>query len=326
MNSVEFSQWLENMKALPANAPQWTHARKFMTAATDIIEAKEAENTQAAELDTLLNRIREQFLVELEYLGRNVGSAEAGFTYFGDALNAGTELEVLLLEYRSILTLQPKSFDDEEQLSTARRDAGERLRVAIQEVNDLLSPSGSEAEETVSEVTADVLESREVEDHGQERVGTSDELADSVAESRTREESDHSERSEVVPTEEEETQGDSTDDVGRAAPSQGQAESLDLDLNVRPADKRQVEKKPGQEVVAPTFSVTHTVQADTTDDRDHDIPSVQLDTPQGRTDLSLESPEGILASTSLNDLETLMWSLIAEDDPQRGILDIEISQ
>ena len=314
MNSVAFSQWLENMKALPASAPQWTHAREFIAAATNIIEAKEAEHTQAAELDTLLNRIREQYLVELEYLRRNIGSAGAGFTYFGDALNAGTELEVLLLEYRSILTLQPTSYDDEERLSAARSNAGERLRVAIQEVNDLLSPSGSETEETAPEVTAEVLESREDEDQGQVRVGTPDDLADSVEESRTAEEATHSESSELILPEEQETKGALANDVGWPAPRPGQAESSDLDMNVRPTDKRQVDRNPEQEVVDRTFSGAHTVQTATTDDTAHNIPSVQLNPPQSGTYLSLESPERILASTSLNDLETLMWSLISEDD------------
>ena len=314
MNHVEFSQWLDNMKALPASAPQWTHARRFIAAATDIIEAKEAEATKSVELDTLLDKIREQFSVELEYLGRNIESAGAGFTHFDDALNAGTELEVLLLEYRSIRTVQPKSFDHEERLSTARRDAGERLRVAIQELNDRLPPAGSKTDDTVPDVTANVLVPPEVEDHGQERVGTPDELADSVAESRTEEESDHSESSEVVPPEEEEIQGDSADDIGWQATSQGQRESLDPDMNIRPTDRRKVDKPPEQEVIEPTFSGTRTVQADTNDDTNHLIQSVQLDSPKGGIELSLESPEEILASTSLNDLATLMWSLIAEDD------------
>ena len=314
MNSVAFSVWLEELRALPASSPQWEEAREFITAATDIIEAKQTESVQATELTTLLNSIREQFSDELGYLGRSIDSAGADFTSLDDALNVVRELESLFFSYRSVRTQQPKSFDEEERLSTERSEAGERVRITIQGLNEFLVPSEPEPAETVQGETARTLESHEVGNHEQENARTPDELTNSVSESGIGQEADHLESSECSPPEEGGIQEDSVDDIGGLVPSQDKEESVDSEFDVGPVANKQIVNITDQEVVERPVSEAVTDLTEDGDDEDQDIPSVQLDTPRYGIELSTESSGRFLASSSLHDLEMLLWSLVAADD------------
>ena len=314
MNSFEFSAWLQELRALPASSPKWEEAREFIIAATNIIEAKETESVEKTELTTLLNNIGEQFSEELEYLGRNIDSAGTGFAFLGDALNVGKELEALLISYRSVRTQQPNSFDEEARLSTERSEAGERVRIAIQGLNVLLSPSEPEPAETIPRETTRTQECHEVGNNKHEDTRTPDDLTNSVSESGIGHEADHLEGSELSPPEEWGIQEDSVDDIGGLVPSQDIEESIDSDFDVGAVANTQIIKTTDQEVIAPPLSEATVDLTEGGDDDDQDIPSVQLDTRRYGIELSTNSSARFLASSSLQDLEMLLWSLVADDD------------
>ena len=303
MNSVEFELWLEHMRALPASDPRWSQAREFISNAIAIIESKEAENTKATKLATLLNEVREQFSGELEYLGRDIDSAEAGFTSFNNALKAVKKLEDLLLDYRSVLKLQPKSFDDEPRLNEEKSVAGKRIRDSIQELNELLSNSEPEFEDTTPETYLNAQVPHTVIEYGHEDIEALDELTFSVSEP----DKDHdSGRSEI--------QEDLADSISSPESGMGQAVSSDIDLDAVSMVSEQGDKAQGQDVETLTFSQEDTNAANSDDDQIQGLSSAQPDIPRYGIEASTKSSERFLVSSSLYDLETLMWSLIAEDD------------
>ena len=69
MSSVDFPQWLDQLRELPPSAPQWEHAKQFIDAATRLINEKETERSQLKELTSAVGDIGDRFLDELTFLG-----------------------------------------------------------------------------------------------------------------------------------------------------------------------------------------------------------------------------------------------------------------
>ena len=308
MNRIEFALWLEELRTLPASSPQWDEAREFISGASDIIEAKEAELVRATELTTLIDEIRETFSEELAYLRRDINIVEPGFSSFSDALNIGSELKARLLEYSSIRRLQPESFDDEEQLAAERREAGERLRLAIGELNKILSSSEPEHTVTETEESVDAEIVRTVVVHSSEDIGTPEEFADSVSETET-EETDHIDSIESSPPEEEETQEEEAGVIGAVLD-----ESPLVSVGSHPDNSAEtsevVNRSSDQDTGEP---ISPEVATDLTETGE-DGPDALSDAPGNVIEVSPEPSEGIPPSSIMDDLEQLMWTLIAEDD------------
>ena len=308
MNRIEFALWLEELRALPASSPQWDEAREFISGAADIIEAKEAERVRATELTTLIDEIRETFSEELAYLRRDINIVEPGFILHSDALNIGRDLKALLLEYKSIRTLQPQSFDDEKQLAAERREAGERLRLTIGELNKILSSSEPEHTETETEESVDAEIVRTVVDHSSEDMGTPEEFADSVAETET-EETDHIDSIELSPPEEEETQEEEAGVIGPVL-DQSPPVSVGSHPDNSAETSEVVNRSSDQDTGEP---ISPEVATDLTETGE-DGPDALSDASGNVIEVSPEPSEGLLPSSIMDDLEQLMWTLIAEDD------------
>ncbi len=73
---VDFSGWLDEMRALPADEPAWREAREFIESAREVIDAKEREfnETGIRLLGKGIEEIGQRFAAELTYLERTVGS------------------------------------------------------------------------------------------------------------------------------------------------------------------------------------------------------------------------------------------------------------
>ncbi len=144
---VDFTRWLERMRALPYGEEAWLEARDFLAEATRIVEEKEAEyqRGQAKILDDDIAEIAETYSPELGYLERGVGSWSA------DRLTTGAILEALLLayrlgsalkEYHPIRELAPVR-SEEEARAEKRRELESRILSLVDEMDELMSRKGA---------------------------------------------------------------------------------------------------------------------------------------------------------------------------------------
>ncbi len=64
---ILFPQWLEELQALPADAPQWQQATDFVASVTEIIQCKEKERHHVVRLRELLAELKQDFGRELAF-------------------------------------------------------------------------------------------------------------------------------------------------------------------------------------------------------------------------------------------------------------------
>ena len=69
MSSVDFPQWLDQLRELPASAPQWEHVRQFIDDANKVVNEKETQRNQVKELVSAVGDIGERFSDDLLFLG-----------------------------------------------------------------------------------------------------------------------------------------------------------------------------------------------------------------------------------------------------------------
>ena len=158
---VDFSRWLERMRALPPGEEEWSEAREFLASAAKIIEEKEIElgRTQAREVDNTIADLAETFSPELSYLERGVDAWSADklpASAIPDALLSAFRLDFALREYRPVRELAPVR-SEEAARAEERRELESRILSLMDDVDRLMSgegapegdtPSGQDLEET----------------------------------------------------------------------------------------------------------------------------------------------------------------------------------
>ena len=142
MSGNFLDQCIEYLSLLPPDAPDWEQAiPEFVVQATKLIEEKEAERHQAANLDTLIGEIGEQFSPELGYLEQDISSWSASglsSSAIGEALHLAGELQSSLAEYRPIREQAPVR--SEEQIRAVRRTALESsVLSAVKRIHKIMS-------------------------------------------------------------------------------------------------------------------------------------------------------------------------------------------
>ena len=294
MDSVDFAVWLDILRKLPSDAPQWEQASQFAERLTLIIAEKEQERARTSELLQALTEIGGKFSGELDFLG----------------INAETELRITSTppdDIQSCLAAVSNVEGSLIELKEARSTTFDRLQIAAESVQrhvDTLKELLAGAESAIDETEhADVL--RPSDPTEEAHLAASAHNADSQMEEEAVGASTEVESECESPIEAYEQ----TDD-GKA-----QEESA----SIHPDDA------PNEENILPDSS-SH-------EDQHYDELTGKNDLEEGFTLKETSVPEdsqetlrphGIeesamaakhyLKSSSLEDLENLLWSLIAEDD------------
>lgn len=143
---VDFSRWLERMRALPPGEEEWIEARDFLASAAKIIEEKEAEldRAQAKQLDDAIAELAETYAPELSYLERGVDSWSAdsfSVSDIPDALLTAYRLELALEEYRPVRELAPVR-SEEAARAEERRELESRILSLMDDMDRLMSSGG----------------------------------------------------------------------------------------------------------------------------------------------------------------------------------------
>ena len=162
---VDFDQWRELLRVLPADAPQWEQAREFAAVVLELVAAKEKQRVQIAVniLKAKVTSIRQQFSEELTYLERDVelwaAPAAVPPSLAARGLEQATLLESLLSEYRLIRDQAPVR--SEEYMRASRRAELEtEIIAALGEMERFLSGSltPDEVEAPAPDTVAEVAE------------------------------------------------------------------------------------------------------------------------------------------------------------------------
>ena len=283
MSSVDFSQWLDQLRKLPTSGPQWEHAKQFIDDATEIITEKETQRNRIEELVSAADDISERFSGELGFLGVAPDAVSWPDVRVPSdphmILEAISQLESSLVEFREARSI---SLETLQQAAVLVRHNLEALNEHIAEAQ---SPEQVEASSSAVDIVEDSL---------------------------------------TVPLRE-----DETSDLGRSAKvSADESAHLSNEESIL-ADGRQlddesttatpvdihVDEPPG----APQDSPASGLETSDRQIKDHVEESRESEN-NGETQQrhGLEESQVVarrfLNSTSLYDLETLMWTLIAEDD------------
>ena len=107
-----FANCLDYLQRLPPDAPDWEQViPEFVERVSQIIEEKEAERHQAANLDTIIAEIGDKFSDELNYLEQSISSWSAARlsspAATSEALELAAELKTSLEGYRPIRERAP---------------------------------------------------------------------------------------------------------------------------------------------------------------------------------------------------------------------------
>ena len=121
MQETFFPQWIDQLRALPADASQWEQAPAFVAALSEIIEAKEDERNRVAALNAAVAEIRDKFAAELAFFERDIDTWMAAHpqsqrqvqesmahdTDAAELLSSLENLKSLLTAYRTLHQIAP---------------------------------------------------------------------------------------------------------------------------------------------------------------------------------------------------------------------------
>ena len=286
MDSVDFSLWLDRLRELPSDAPQWQHAGEFVDTLAQLIAEKELERARADELIAAVTGIKERFSDEWVFLGIDIeGLLRIPTLPPNDTrqvLSTASRLENALIELRE-----------------AQSTTFERLRIAAEGVQgelNTLSEALAESESSDidlgdSELT--LTSGDHSEDPTVDSVRTADGHYDAQAGRTSTEDRGESE----VPTKIEEPMDDSStpDEPSKSLSTEDQESS-----GLQRADSS---KAVNGNLEHPRFAEEESSQVDGGEDnRPHGIV------------VTSKAAKCYLESSTLKNLETLMWALVGEDD------------
>ena len=289
MSSVDFPQWLGQLRELPTSAPQWEHAKQFIDDATRIINEKETQRSQVKELASAVGDISDRFSDELTFLGIAPDTLSwpnvmppSDLYMVRDVIS---QLESSLVEFQEVRSV---SLD---ALQKAAARVGRNLEALKEHLAETESgdpvEAGSRASDIVDEST--IVPPQHTEPSGSEPYPKAEDNETTVLLDK-----------ENNLVDEWQPDGESTgipDSMPTSQPTDDPEDSSMTRLENIDRESQATSQQPDDHVEASLDS-----EADE-------------DTCQryGLT-ASEEVARRFLASKSLYDLETLMWALIAEDD------------
>ena len=282
MSSIDFSLWLDQLRELPTSAPQWEHANQFIDDATEIINEKETQRHRIEELVSAADDISERFSGELGFLGVAPDVSWPDVRFPSDPhiiLEAISQLESSLVEFREARSISLETL----------QQAAVRVRHNLEALNEHIAEAQSPEQVEASSSAVDIVED-----------------------------------SSTVPV-----RGDETSDPGRSA-------KVSADESTHLSNKETLLAAGRQLDDESTTATPVDIHVDESSGDPQASPASGLETsdrqPKVLVEESRESENSgesqhrhgleesqvvarrFLMSTSLYDLETLMWTLIAEDD------------
>ncbi len=289
MSSVDFPQWLDQLRELPTSAPQWEHAQQFIDDFTKIIEEKETQRSQVKELASAVRDISERFSDELTFLGITPDTLSwpdlrsPSDPYM--VLEAISQIESSLIEFQGARSVSL------ETLQKAAARVGRNVEALKEHMAEAQSEdpveAGSRAADIVDEST--IVPPQHTEPSGSEPSPKAEDNETATLldkENNLVDEWQPDEESTAIP-----------DSIPNGEPTGDLEESSTTLLESIDRESKVVGQQPDDHVEESGDSG---------------------DNGNTRQRYGLEASEEVarrfLASESLYDLETLMWTLIAEED------------
>ena len=294
MDSVDFSVWLDRLKNLPIDAPQWEHAGAFADTLAQIIAEKELERARSNELIEAVTEIKERYSDELVFLGIDIEGT----------LRLPTSPPE---DTRAILAMTSKLDNSLIELREAKSKTFEHLRMAAESVQSHLS--------TLSDALARSA-SLEIE------LGDSDPI---LANGDLSEDPTVNSVHTADCAFEAQASGTSTEDKGESEVPIGINELVDGSWAAdKPSETLSDETQESSDVQRPESSQELDACAEQVATGNLELPS-SVEEDSSKTESGEDAlPHGIvetsmaakryLESSTLQNLGILMWSLVAEDD------------
>lgn len=352
MGSVDFQKWINELREMPIGASQWEFASQFIEEMTRIVAKKEIERNRRAELVGAIGDVTREFSDELEFLklqeelsSLNTASSQCDVE---NVLEVIESLKASLVDYKAAREMLDNPRDHESLIQNVAKleQAAELSRANYNALNDLLEErsypddqqSDPAAEDEPSNTfTESVPEETEIgkgdntcepEDNAAEQNenGDLDDLEKVVANDNPRlyegtgpaaYEGEHPGTShpQILKMEDSKPANDGQDfdkassetdyaleDVVGAADVSGDDNPASEGSTVTFAERTENTDSAGQSEIIECLAEEILGPASTREERRYGLEDSQA------------AANRYLKTSSLRDLESLMWSLVAEDD------------
>ena len=152
-NDALFPQWLEELQALPAHAPQWQQATDFVASVTEIIQCKENERHHVVRSKELLAELKQDFGRELTFFQCDTDSWSVDRLSRRQQTNQPTTLEGIAELLRLIESLKrllghyklvhdiASNIQEEAVLAPKRSDLQLQTLKCLHQIQRLFSPT-----------------------------------------------------------------------------------------------------------------------------------------------------------------------------------------
>ncbi len=150
-----FPQWLEELQALPADAPQWQQATDFVASVTEIIQCKEKERHHVVRLRELLAELKQDFGRELAFFQcdadslsleslarRHQPSRPAPLEGIAELVRLSESLKRLLGHYKPVHDIA-SNIQEETVLAPKRSELQLQTLKCLYQIYQLFSPTNS---------------------------------------------------------------------------------------------------------------------------------------------------------------------------------------
>ena len=148
-----FSQWLEELRDLPADAPQWQQANDFVSSATEIIQHKTKVRSYTLKYNAILAEMKQEVGRELAFFqidpdswsveslsNRQAGNCLATPEEMAVLLRHTESLKDLLTDYKPVHDIAP-TIEEEVAIWPQRGELQRQILVCLQQIYELLSSS-----------------------------------------------------------------------------------------------------------------------------------------------------------------------------------------
>ena len=286
MDSVDFSLWLDRLRELPSNAPQWQHAGEFVDTLAQLIAEKELERARADELIAAVTGFKERFSDEWVFLGIDIeGVLRIPTLPPSDTrrvLSTASRLENALIELRE-----------------AKSTTFERLRIAAEGVQGELN--------TLSEALAE-SESSDIDLRDSALTLTSSDHSEAPTVDTVRTADDHFEDQAVNASTEDRGESEVPKEIEESFEESSPPDEPSESSSTEDQESSGLQRVDSSKAVSGDLEIPGSAEEDSSQDDGRED-----DRPHGIVETSMAA-KCYLESSTLKNLETLMWALVAEDD------------
>ncbi|MXX27893.1 MAG: hypothetical protein F4Z82_20925 [Caldilineaceae bacterium SB0668_bin_21] len=151
-----FPLWLEELRDLPADAPQWQQADDFVASATEIIQHKTNIRSYTLNFNAILAEMKQEVGRELAFFqidpdswsverlsNRQAGNCLATPEEMAELLRQTESLKVLLTDYKPVHDIAP-TIEEEVAIWPQRGELQRQILVCLQQIYQLFSDSDEE--------------------------------------------------------------------------------------------------------------------------------------------------------------------------------------